>query len=44
MFNIDISIIKNEKNIKYLYLNDFMLKIIFRAEDMIKNHFHDKAN
>ena len=44
MFNYDISIIKSENNIKYLYLNDLMLKIIFRVAEMTKHYFDDSDN
>jgi hypothetical protein len=44
MFNYDISIIKIEKNIGYLYLYDLMFKIVFRVAEMIKYYFDDKVD
>ena len=44
MFKYDTSIIKSEKNIKYLYLHSLMFQIIFRAIEMIKYYFNDIDN
>jgi hypothetical protein len=44
MFNYGTLIIKNEENIKYLYLQDLMFKIIFRVCGTIKHYFDDNIN
>jgi hypothetical protein len=44
MLNYDTCIIKSEDNIKYLYLNDLMFKIMLKVTEITKNYFDDKDN
>jgi hypothetical protein len=48
MLNYDTYIIKSENNIKYLYLNDLMFKMMFKimfyVAEISKNYFDDKVN
>jgi hypothetical protein len=39
MFNHDIYIIKSEDDIKCLYINNLMFKIMFKVVEITKNYF-----